>query len=113
LGQFFAQRATVFFGKIFENPKSSPLFFGYFFPLLRLCIDFGRKWLGIHFGRFFSQTHLVTLKKSPSSAESGRQSINAPTNCAADVAYMKQPRNMPFCNAVNYNKNKKVNILLH
>jgi hypothetical protein len=25
---------------------------GYFFPKCRLCINFEKKWLGLHFGRF-------------------------------------------------------------
>jgi hypothetical protein len=36
--------------------------FGLFFSHEKeLFINFYRKWVGLHFGRFFSQTHLVTL----------------------------------------------------
>jgi hypothetical protein len=35
--------------------------FGYFFPQLRLGINFAKNVLGYFFGRYFSQTHLVTL----------------------------------------------------
>jgi hypothetical protein len=27
----------------------------------KVCINFEQKWAGLHFGRFFSQTHLVAL----------------------------------------------------
>jgi hypothetical protein len=40
-------------------------FWGYFFPRLRLCIDFDKLCLGgLYSGRFFSQTPLVTLLKT-------------------------------------------------
>jgi hypothetical protein len=48
------------FSKITEAIiRSSPNSRGHFFPRKNLCINFNNKWL--HFGRFFSQTHLVTL----------------------------------------------------
>jgi hypothetical protein len=28
---------------------------------LKCCLNCGNKWIGLHFGQFFSQTHLVTL----------------------------------------------------
>jgi hypothetical protein len=46
-------------GRFLKIKKKS--FLGNYFPLLMLCIEFDKKWLGLHFGRFFSQTHPVTL----------------------------------------------------
>jgi hypothetical protein len=34
-------------------------------PRQKCCISFGKKWIGLTFGRFFSQTHLVTLAGIP------------------------------------------------
>jgi hypothetical protein len=34
---------------------------GPFWPRHKLCIHFCKKWIGLHFGWFFSQTRLVTL----------------------------------------------------
>jgi hypothetical protein len=51
LGDFFAYWKTM-----------KPLkFLSYFFPRYKLCIDCDKQWVGPHFGRFFSLTHLVTL----------------------------------------------------
>jgi hypothetical protein len=49
-------------GTCLEKDKlTKMLHYGYSFPQLRLCIIFCNKWTGLHSGRFFSQTHLVTL----------------------------------------------------
>jgi hypothetical protein len=36
-------------------------FLGHFIPRKEACINLNKKWLVLHFGRVFSQTHLVTL----------------------------------------------------
>jgi hypothetical protein len=66
IGRIFARWVTANFGRLFENDKSSqhfrPTFLhgeGY------VGRNFDKKLVGQHFGRFFSKTHLVTLKKSP------------------------------------------------
>jgi hypothetical protein len=48
-------------GSCFKIKKSSPKFLASFFTRLRSCINFWRKMFGLQLGRFFSQTHLVTL----------------------------------------------------
>jgi hypothetical protein len=35
----------------------------YFFKHYELCVIFLQKWIGLHFGRLFLQTHLVTLSR--------------------------------------------------
>jgi hypothetical protein len=35
--------------------------FGYFISQLSLSSNFIKKWVGLHFGSFFTQAHLVTL----------------------------------------------------
>jgi hypothetical protein len=65
--RIFAHRAAVFVGQIFENEKCSPNFLatffslGYFFPLLRLCIDFDKKMAWATSWAIFSQTRPVAL----------------------------------------------------
>jgi hypothetical protein len=52
-----------FLGAVFNQIK--PTILGYFFLSKGgLCINFDKNWAGDNFGRFFSQTHLVTLKTS-------------------------------------------------
>jgi hypothetical protein len=42
--------------------KELPKMLGYSYPLLKLSIKFGKKWVGLHtFWASFSQTRLVTL----------------------------------------------------
>jgi hypothetical protein len=38
----------------FWKLRLQPKFLGYFFPQLRWCINFVKKWVGLHFGQFFS-----------------------------------------------------------
>jgi hypothetical protein len=45
----------------FRKLQKEPEFLGYYFTLLNLCIKSDNKRSGLHFGRFFSRTHLVTL----------------------------------------------------
>jgi hypothetical protein len=45
------------FSKITKVAK----FLGNFFPLWQCCINLNKIWVMLNFGRFFSQTHLVTL----------------------------------------------------
>jgi hypothetical protein len=33
----------------------------FFYPRKKYLLFFYKKWFGLHFGRFFSKTHLVTL----------------------------------------------------
>jgi hypothetical protein len=44
---------TVYFGQLFVNYGNSPVYLGYFFPRQKLCFKFGKKRLGLHFGRLF------------------------------------------------------------
>jgi hypothetical protein len=53
IGRIFFYWAFVFFGQFFANCKSSPKFWATFFPQFRFYLNFGEKWLGLHFGRFF------------------------------------------------------------
>jgi hypothetical protein len=39
--------------------------FGHFFQMKSYVAKFGQMRFGLHFGRFFSQTHLVTLVGRP------------------------------------------------
>jgi hypothetical protein len=45
-------------GNYFENYGNSPYFWGYFFPVLSLCINFDKKCLWLHFGQLFQETRL-------------------------------------------------------
>jgi hypothetical protein len=45
---------------VFLYHESRPTL-GYLFQEKKLSINFDKKWDGLHFGRFFSHTHLVTL----------------------------------------------------
>jgi hypothetical protein len=49
------------FIRFFRKLQRWPTFLCYSFPKYRLRIKFDRKWIGQHFGQFFSQAHLVTL----------------------------------------------------
>jgi hypothetical protein len=53
--------AIVYFGQYFENYRSSPIFTHFLQGKSYVLIKFDKKWVGLYFGRFFSQTHLVTL----------------------------------------------------
>jgi hypothetical protein len=39
---------------VFENCRSKAMFFGYLFPRQKLCIEFGKKWLGYILGDFLN-----------------------------------------------------------
>jgi hypothetical protein len=61
----------VFF-RVFALKNDSPKFLVYFFPTYRLCINFDKKWVGLHFGRFFHELiwppwsfYLFGIKKFP------------------------------------------------
>jgi hypothetical protein len=60
-GDFSPNGRLFAFGQLLENYRSSPHFFRHFVQWLSLCINLEKKWAGLHFGRIFSQTHLVTL----------------------------------------------------
>jgi hypothetical protein len=54
IGRIFAHWAIGYFVQFSGNCKSSPyIFWGYSFPQLRFDIKFGKKWIGLHFGRIF------------------------------------------------------------
>jgi hypothetical protein len=50
--------AIAYFGQLLENYVSSPNFLSYFHRK-KFCINFDKKWFWLHFGLYFSQTHLV------------------------------------------------------
>jgi hypothetical protein len=60
----FAHWAMVCFEQFFENYKSSPPFSATFFLGYGYALVSTKKWVGLHFGRFFSKTHLVTLSRT-------------------------------------------------
>jgi hypothetical protein len=62
--QIFAYRATAYLGWRLSKSQKQHKWLGYFFPRSHLCINFYKKWIGLHFGRFFSRAHLVTLRDS-------------------------------------------------
>jgi hypothetical protein len=39
--------------KVRWKSQKYPTYLGYFFPWLRLCINFDKKWVVLHFGRYF------------------------------------------------------------
>jgi hypothetical protein len=61
LGKFSSVGWLFTLGTLFENYRSRPYFGGYFFHGKGFCISFVKKRVGLHFGWFFSHTHLVTL----------------------------------------------------
>jgi hypothetical protein len=60
IGRIFANWVIVYFGQFYENYKSSTHILGIFSAVkfIHKCL---KKCVGLHFGRFFDQTHLVTL----------------------------------------------------
>jgi hypothetical protein len=59
--------AIVYFWAVFENDKISPYISGVLFSLGKsYVLIFRKKWFGLHDGRFFHETHLVTLVAMPS-----------------------------------------------
>jgi hypothetical protein len=52
IGRIFAHWVIFFFGQFLKMT-----FLGYFKPKVKVML----KWVGLPFGRFFSQTHMVTL----------------------------------------------------
>jgi hypothetical protein len=61
LGEFSPNGRLLYFGHYLRNKKRGPKVLGFFIPMYRLCINFGKNGLGNILGDFFSQTHLVTL----------------------------------------------------
>jgi hypothetical protein len=56
--RIFAHWAIVYFWQLLIITKEA-CGFGHFFPREKLlCISLHKKWVGLHFGRVFSQTHL-------------------------------------------------------
>jgi hypothetical protein len=53
IGRIFASWAIVYYGHFFENSRSSPKVVGYFFPRLRILLNFSLKRVGLLFGQFF------------------------------------------------------------
>jgi hypothetical protein len=58
IGRIFAQGSIVYFGQFSKNYTGN---FWLILPKYILCTSFDKKWVGLHFKRHFSQTHLVTL----------------------------------------------------
>jgi hypothetical protein len=64
IGRIFACRVIIYFRQAWENYRSSRYVSTFYILFLRkkFCIlHFDKKWVGPCFGRFFSQTNLVTL----------------------------------------------------
>jgi hypothetical protein len=56
---------------VFSNDRNSQQFWATFFQsIYLLCIHFDKKWVGLHFGRFFSLAHPVTQVTSLSRCSS-------------------------------------------
>jgi hypothetical protein len=51
---------------VFWKLQNLPKLLGHFFTRQKLCINFNKNWVGLHFGQLFLQTHLVTLVSSGS-----------------------------------------------
>jgi hypothetical protein len=56
----FSPNGRVFTLGIFLKITEVALIFVQLFPNHRLCITFDKKWVGLNFGQYFSQTHPVT-----------------------------------------------------
>jgi hypothetical protein len=52
---------AVYFEQFLGEKNRKAEFEGYFFLGKNWCTEFDKKWVGLNFGRFFSNTHLVTL----------------------------------------------------
>jgi hypothetical protein len=61
IGRIFAYWAIVFFGQFFENYRRGTNSWATFFHGKSNALILTKIELGLHFGRFFSQAHLVTL----------------------------------------------------
>jgi hypothetical protein len=54
IGRIFAKSVIVYFGKLFRNYRINPnVYVGYYFPRLRLCINFVEKCVGLDFRGYF------------------------------------------------------------
>jgi hypothetical protein len=51
IGRIFANWSIIYDGAVFENYRSSAKFGAIVFPGFALISD--KKWIGLHFGRFF------------------------------------------------------------
>jgi hypothetical protein len=49
IGRIFAYWAIVYIGQFFKLPKYVALILGHFFHGKKCCINFGKKWVGLHF----------------------------------------------------------------
>jgi hypothetical protein len=61
LGKFSPNGQVFTLGRFLKMTEIAPSFGATFFPKYRLCIDFDKKIVGLHFGRIFSRTYPVTL----------------------------------------------------
>jgi hypothetical protein len=61
IGLLFSYWAIICFGQFIEKHRKKPNFSGYFLTQKKLPIKFDPKQVGLHFWRFFSQTHPDTL----------------------------------------------------
>jgi hypothetical protein len=64
-GEFSPIGRLFTFGQLFENTEVAQ-FLGLPFTLVKVCVKFGKNWVGLHFGRF-----LIKLVRSPCSAREG------------------------------------------
>jgi hypothetical protein len=66
LGEFSPIGRWFYSDSNFENDRSSPMFLLLFSTekAVYIHINFDKKWFGLNFGRFFSQTHVATLQEA-------------------------------------------------
>jgi hypothetical protein len=59
MGRIFAQLAIVYIERFCKNYRSGTKFWATFFLSIDYVENFNEVLVGLHFGRFFSQSHLV------------------------------------------------------
>jgi hypothetical protein len=59
--RIFAQWVFFYIGQFSENDKKQSAFFEVLFSTVKVTHQFRQKCIGLHFVRFYSQTHLATL----------------------------------------------------
>jgi hypothetical protein len=96
IGRNFAYWLIVYFGHFLRNSKVCQTFW-LFFPRNKFCINFDKKCFGLHFGRFFSKTHPVTLTRSASE----RRLAGSFGLCARRQVFLLQKAGAVFCEKVD------------
>jgi hypothetical protein len=61
IGRIFAHWAIVYFDEFLKMTEAAQTFGLHTFSSAKVMYLFRQKWVGLHFGRFFSPTHLVAL----------------------------------------------------